>query len=68
MDRNSYSSTAIPEDPAVTRRKTVRSISEDLGLTHLKAKEIVQKVFGAIVDALVEDERVELRNFGVFQV
>ena len=31
-------------------------------------KEIVQKTFDAIVETLVEDGRIELRNFGVFEV
>lgn len=52
----------------MTKKEIVRSISEDLGLTQLKAKQIVQKVFEAILKALVEEGRVELRNFGVFEV
>jgi len=52
----------------VTRRKIAQSISQDLGLTQLQAKHVVQKVFDAILDTLVEEERVELRNFGIFQV
>jgi nucleoid DNA-binding protein len=34
----------------------------------LKTKEIVQKTFDAIVETLVEERRIELRNFGVFEV
>jgi nucleoid DNA-binding protein len=52
----------------MTRKKIVQSISEDLGFTHVKAKEIVEKVFDAILETLVKEERVELRNFGIFQV
>ena len=37
-------------------------------LTQLKTKEIVQKTFDAIVETLVEEGRIELRNFGVFEV
>jgi len=37
-------------------------------MTQLKTKEIVQKTFDAIVEALVEERRIELRNFGVFEV
>src|SRR5687767_12188780 len=37
-------------------------------MTQLKTKEIVQKTFDAIVKTLVEDGRIELRNFGVFEV
>ena len=52
----------------MTKKEIVRSISEELGLTQLKTKEIVQKTFDAIVETLVEDKRIELRNFGVFEV
>jgi len=52
----------------VTKKEIVKTISEEIGLTQLKTKEIVQKTFDAIVDTLVEDGRIELRNFGVFEV
>ncbi|TWU25668.1 HU family DNA-binding protein [Bythopirellula polymerisocia] len=52
----------------MTKKEIVRTISEEIGLTQLKTKEIVQKTFDAIVETLVEDRRIELRNFGVFEV
>ena len=52
----------------MTKKEIVKTISEELGLTQLKTKEIVQKTFNAIIDTLVEDRRIELRNFGVFEV
>ncbi len=52
----------------MTKKEIVKTISEEIGLTQLKTKEIVQKTFDAIVRTLVEDERIELRNFGVFEV
>ena len=52
----------------MTKKEIVKTISEEIGLTQLKTKEIVQKTFDAIVDALVEERRIELRNFGVFEV
>jgi nucleoid DNA-binding protein len=52
----------------VTKKEIVKTISEELGLTQLKTKEIVQKTFDAIVEALVDEGRIELRNFGVFEV
>ncbi len=52
----------------MTKKEIVKAISEELGLTQLKTKEIVQKTFDAIVETLVEDRRIELRNFGVFEV
>lgn len=54
----------------MTKKEIVKTISEECGLTQLKTKEIVQKTFEAIIDTLVEDgdHRIELRNFGVFEV
>ena len=43
-------------------------IAEDLGRTQMETKEIVQKTLDAIIEVLVEEGRVELRNFGVFEV
>lgn len=52
----------------MTKKEIVRAISEEIGLTQLKTKEIVQKTFDAIIETLVEEGRIELRNFGVFEV
>ena len=52
----------------MTKKEIVKTISDEIGLTQLKTKEIVQKTFDAIVETLVEDRRIELRNFGVFEV
>ena len=52
----------------MTKKEIVKTISEEIGLTQLKTKEIVQKTFDAIVETLVQDGRIELRNFGVFEV
>lgn len=54
----------------MTKKEIVKDIADILGLTQLKTKEIVQMTFDAIIDTLVksEDHRIELRNFGVFEV
>ena len=52
----------------MTKKEIVKAISEQIGLTQLKTKEIVQKTFDAIVETLVSERRIELRNFGVFEV
>jgi integration host factor subunit beta len=52
----------------VTKKEIVKAISEEIGLTQLKTKEIVQKTFEEIVKTLVKERRIELRNFGVFEV
>lgn len=54
----------------MTKKEIVKTISEECGLTQLKTKEVVQRTFEAIIDTLVGDSRhrIELRNFGVFEV
>ncbi len=54
--------------PSLTKKEISRLISDELGLPHQRAHEIVQKTFDVIVEALVAGRRVELRNFGVFEV
>jgi integration host factor subunit beta len=52
----------------VTKKEIVKQISERAELTQLKTKEIVQWTFDAIIETLVTEGRIELRNFGVFEV
>ncbi len=52
----------------MTKKEIVKQISEKLGMTQLKTKDIVQQTFDAIVDTLLVEKRIELRNFGVFEV
>jgi len=52
----------------MTKKEIVKVISDRAKLTQLKTKEIVQWTFDAIVDTLIQEGRIELRNFGVFEV
>jgi len=52
----------------VTKKEIVKLISDKLQIPQIKTKEIVQLTFDAIVDTLVSEGRIELRNFGVFEV
>ena len=52
----------------MTKREIVEMIAEDLGITRVQASQIVERTFDSIVNTLVADGRVELRNFGVFAV
>ena len=52
----------------MTKKDIVKTISEEAGLTQQQTKKIVQKTFDAIVECLVSERRIELRNFGVFEV
>ena len=54
--------------PTMTKKEIVRSISEKLNMTQLQTKDIVQCVFDCVTEALAAEGRIELRNFGVFEV
>jgi nucleoid DNA-binding protein len=52
----------------VTRKDLAKAIAEEMGLTHLQAAEIIQCVIDGSVETVVTEGRLELRNFGVFEV
>ena len=52
----------------MTKKEIVKSISDKTGLTQSQIGKIVQLTFDGILDTLIKEGRVELRNFGVFQV
>ena len=52
----------------MTKKEIVKRISERTALTQAQTKEVVQQTFDAIVDTIVQEGRIELRNFGVFEV
>src|SRR5262249_39600052 len=58
----------LQEIGTVTKKEIVKQISDRIGLTQLKTKDIVQQTFNAIVETLITERRIELRNFGVFEV
>ena len=52
----------------MTKKDIVRTIAEQLDLPQLRTKELGQRTFDALIEALVREGRIELRNFGVFQI
>ena len=52
----------------MTKRDLVIRISEETGLIQNQVLEIVQKVLDYIAEAVAQGRKVELRNFGVFEV
>lgn len=55
-------------DGSVTKKEIVKMISDRVDETQLKTKEIVQLTFDLIIETLAKEGRIELRNFGVFEV
>jgi nucleoid DNA-binding protein len=52
----------------MTKKEIAKKISEQSGINVLLALKAVQMVFDGIIETLVEEGRIELRNFGVFEV
>ncbi len=52
----------------MTKKDIVRTIADKTEMPQLKVKTIVQLTFETICELLAQDGRLELRNFGVFEV
>jgi nucleoid DNA-binding protein len=52
----------------VTKRELVIDVAERLGFTQNEVADVVQATLDSIVESLAEGERLEIRNFGVFEV
>jgi integration host factor subunit beta len=52
----------------MTKKDMSKAIAEEMGITQGQAREVVQRVFDGITDTLLNEGRIELRNFGVFEV
>jgi nucleoid DNA-binding protein len=52
----------------LTKRDLVVRISEESGLIQTDVFNVVQKTLDYIAEALAKGDKVELRNFGVFEV
>src|SRR6187397_2973139 len=52
----------------LTKRDLVMRISEETGLNQSHVFDVVQKTLDYIAEALAKGDKVELRNFGVFEV
>lgn len=52
----------------MTKKEIVKKIADELSLPPATVYAVVQATFQAIIETLVREGRVELRNFGIFQV
>ena len=52
----------------LTKRELVIRISEETGKLQHEVFDVIQKTLDCIAEALARGDRVELRNFGVFEV
>ncbi|WP_372794184.1 HU family DNA-binding protein [Pontiella sp.] len=52
----------------MTKRDLVMRIADETGLIQQDVYAVIQKTLDYIVEALEQDDTVEFRNFGVFEV
>jgi len=52
----------------MTKKDIVLKITDQTGIKQVDVKTIVQATFDCIVESLMRNEKVELRNFGVFKL
>ena len=58
----------ILKERLMTKKDIVLKITDATGIKQVDVKKIVQKTFDVIIDALMQGDKVELRNFGVFKI
>jgi nucleoid DNA-binding protein len=51
-----------------TKRELVKSIAERTALTQAQASDVVRALLEAVVEQVLDEGRIELRNFGVFEL
>ena len=51
----------------MTKKDIVTRIANETDIKQIDIKEVVQKAFDIIIDALAKGQKIELRNFGVFK-
>ena len=51
----------------ITKKELVNRIADKTGVTKVIAKDIIQTFLDAIIDELAEGNRLEFREFGVFE-
>ena len=52
----------------MNKSELVEALADKKDLSHKKAEEIVNLIFDAMKDALVHNDRIEIRGFGSFVV
>ncbi len=52
----------------MTKKEIIKAIADKLDRPQVLVREVVIEAFDLIIESLVQDGRIELRNFGVFEV
>jgi nucleoid DNA-binding protein len=52
----------------MTKKDLARAVSDRTGISETQAHDSVQRILDAVLETLASEGRVELRNFGIFEV
>jgi nucleoid DNA-binding protein len=52
----------------MTKKDIILKVSDSTNLKQVDVREVVQKTFDTIIEALTRGEKIELRNFGIFKI
>ncbi len=50
----------------MTKADLINLVSDKAGITRVKAEAVVNTIFDTMVEALMKDDRIEIRGFGSF--
>ena len=60
--------TTEPEPHTITKKELVNRIADETGQTKVVVKEVIQRFLDSIIEELAAGNRLEFREFGVFEV
>ena len=52
----------------MTKKDIALKVADLTGIRQIVVKEVMQAIFDCIIETLIRDEKIELRNFGVFKI
>lgn len=52
----------------MTKKDIALKVADATGIKQIIVKNVLQGIFDCIIESLIRDEKIELRNFGVFKI
>lgn len=52
----------------MTKKDIALKVADATGIKQTIVKKVLQGIFECVIESLIRDEKVELRNFGVFKI
>jgi len=52
----------------MTKKDIALKVADKTGIKQIIVKQVLQGIFECVIESLIRNEKIELRNFGVFKV